>query len=81
MLPLSVFISIAHFIFVHYRNSYSYMIDLLYNSHIGEKYNGKEQGLNPGPSGYESDSLPMSCWACYVKEERKEGILLMPTVT
>ena len=57
------------------------MIDLLYNSHIGEKYNSKEQGLNPGPSDYESDSLPMNCWACYVEEERKEDILLMPTVT
>ena len=81
MLPLSVFISIAHFIFVHYINSYSYMIDLLYNFHIGEKYNGKEQGLNPGPSDYEYGSLPMSRWACYADEERKEHILLMPTVT
>ena len=57
------------------------MIELLYNSHIGEKYNGKEQGLNPGPSDYKSNSLPMSCCACYVDEERKEDILLMPTVT
>ena len=37
------------------------MIDLLYNYYIGEKYNGKEQGLNPGPSNYKSESLPVSC--------------------